>query len=270
MNAIDPTEGLLSVLGISPFIYRDVPMVTKEHTEAVGRLPATIQAQARKLCRDELTGVGISVLDYDKMLRLLFEDYEPNDLEAAARAMQKNAADLDVPLMAKVADVMQFLRGVFPRSSYTTLEGQDQMEPDPYAVCLFTAILDALDNPMTVFAGMSNASVLGVQVAAVRQVYPTLSAAIEEAVTEMPAELRAAKASFNLPWSVEIGINKWLGKPPVDPDLAALLIQVQAASPMNAPPPPPPRPTPGGSQQAKASLSEAERAQFADASGKVG
>lgn len=267
MNAIDPVEGLLAVLGVRPFIYRDVPMVTKEHTARVGRLPATIQAQARALCRGELTGVGISALDYDKTLRVLYEDYAPLDFEAATKALAKNAAELDAPLLAKVGDVIQYLRSIFPRDSYTTLEGQDQLEPNVYDVIAFTAILDALDDPLTVFRGMSDGSVSGTQIKAVHALYPTLSAAIDEAVTEMPAEMRAAKASFNLAWDTEIGINKWLGRPPVDADLVKLLVDAAAQAQAALAPAPTPKKPGENETQVKGALSDADRAQYQAATG---
>lgn len=264
---LDTTECLLSVIGIRPFIYRDFAAVTKEQLEQLGRMPVTIEKLARELCRGDLAGVGISALDYDKTLRELYEDYGPEDFDKAHRALAKNAAEFDLPLLAKVADVIQFLRTLFPRESYTTLEGQDQMEPNAYAVIAFTAVLDAIDDPLTVFKGMSNASVLGSQVAAVRHVYPTLSAAIDEAVTEMPAELRAAKASFNLAWDTEVGINKWLGRPPVDAELTAMFADAAAAMAAELTPPKPQGP--GQDQaQVKGALSEADRASYQAATGK--
>lgn len=254
---LDHIEALMSVVGVSPFVYRDVPMVTVSQLEEAGRIPATIEKLSRGLCKGELTGVGITALDYDKTVKMLYEDYQPEDFAVVSRAMAKNAAEFHMPLLTKVADVIQFLRSIFPRSSTATLEGQEQREPNAYDVYAFTAILDALNDPLTVFRGMSNASILNSQVAAVKQVYPTLSAAITDAVTEMPAELRAAKSSFHLDWNTEIGINKWLGNPPIDPDLAAMLRQCQAMSPMNqpAPPPKPPKAT-----HAQSALSDADRA----------
>jgi hypothetical protein len=267
VKPIDPIEALLSVIGIRPFIYRNVPTVTKEHLDKAGRLPSTIEKQARALCRGELTGVRISALDYKKTLRELYEDYEPKDFELATKAMAKNAADLDTPLLAKVGEVIGFLRDAFPRDSYTTLEGQDQLEPNEYDVIAFTAILDALDNPMTVFNGMANASVLGSQVAAVHQAYPTLSASIEEAVTEMPAEMRAASSKFNLPWDTEVGINKWLGRPPVDPELVSALRAAAAAQQAAQAPAPKPNAPAQNEQQVKGALSDADRAQYQAATG---
>lgn len=265
--SLDPTEALLSIIGLRPFIYRDVPTVTKDHVEQMLRLEATIEKRARELCRGELTGVGISALDYTKTLRVLFEDFTPLDFETATRALAKNAADLDAPLLAKVGDAVQYLRGIFPRDSYTTLEGQDQLEPNVYDVIAFTAVLDALDDPLTVFRGMSNGSVLGTQIKAVRAMYPSLAAAIDAAVTEMPAELRAAKASFNLAWDTEIGINKWLGRPPVDAELTKMLIDAAAAAQAAQAPAPPPKAASQNETQVKGALSDADRAQYQAATG---
>lgn len=266
---IDPTEALLAVVGIRPFIYRDVPTVTKEHVAEMVRLSATIERLARELCKGELSGVGISEPAYTKTLRDLYEEYEPKDIEAISRQLSRNAADLEPAVMTKVGAVIEFLRGIFPRKSYATLEGQEQLEPDEYELCAFTAVLDALDDPLTVFDGMSNASLLLSQVEAVRTLYPTLAAAIDEAVTETPTDMRAAKASFRLEWNVEIGINKWLGNPPIDPELAAMLLEVQAMSPLNAPPPPPAAAKGSADTHAAGALSAADRTTFADASGKV-
>lgn len=266
---IDPTEALLAVVGVRPFIYRDVPTVTKEHVAEMVRLPATIDRLAKELCKGELKGVGISATVHDKTLRDLYEEYEPKDIEKISGQLSRNASDLEQSVMTKVGAVVEFLRGIFPRKSYAALEGQEQLGPDEYELCAFTAVLDALDRPLTVFNGMSNASLLLSQVEAVRTLYPTLAAAIDEAVTETPTDMRAAKASFHLEWNTEIGINKWLGNPPIDPELAAMLAEVQAMSPLNEPPPPPKAPSHNGETHSAGSLSAAERTTFADASGKV-
>lgn len=266
---IDPAEAMLSVIGVRPFIYRAVPTVTKEMVERAMKLPATIDRLSRELCRGDLKGVGISEPAYTKTLRDLYEEYTPKELEEIEGALAKNAAELEPAVMAKVGEIVAFLRGIFPRKSFASLEGQEQLEPDEYELCTFTAVLDAIDAPLTVFNGMSNGSVLSSQVEAVRQFFPTLSAAITEGVSETPVDMRAAKASFHLGWDTEIGINKWLGNPPIDPELAKMLIDVQAASPLNTPPPPAPAPKANPSPQIRGALSEAARTQFADASGKT-
>lgn len=258
---IDPTEAFLAVVGVRPFIYRDVPNITKEHVADIVRLPETVERLAKELCRGDLKGVGISEPAYDKTLRDLYEEFQPEELDAIVGQMAKNAADLEPPVMAKVGEMVAFLRAIFPRKSFPSLEGQEQLKPDEYEMCTFTAVLDALDRPLIVFNGMSNGSVLSSQVEAVRQFYPSLSATIDEAVNETPIAMRAAKASFHLDWDTEIGINKWLGNPPIDPELAAMLLEVQAMSPLNAPPEPPHTSPKGNAQeQVKGTLSAADRA----------
>jgi hypothetical protein len=243
--------------------------VTKEHVAAAVRLPATIDKLAKELCRGELKGVGISAPAGPKTLRDLYEDYDAKELESIDRALSKNVAELEPSIMAKVGEIIAFLRGIFPRHTFATLAGQEQVDSGEYELLSFTAILDALDKPLTLFNGMSDGSILSSQVAAVRQFFPTLSEAFTEAVTETPLDLRAAKASFCLPWDTEIGINKWLGKPPIDPELAKMLMDVQAASPLNVAPPPPTPPKANPEPQVRGALSEADRTQYADASGKV-
>lgn len=257
---IDPTEAFLAVVGLRPFIYREVPTVTKEHVAEMVRLPATIEGLAKELCRGDLKGVGISEPAYDKTLRDLYEEFQPKELDAIVGQMAKNAADLEPAIMAKVAEMVAFLRGIFPRKSFPSLEGQEQLEPDVYEICTFTAVLDALDKPLIVFNGMSDGSLLSSQIEAVRQFFPTLSAAIDEAVNETPIAMRAAKASFHLEWDTEIGINKWLGNPPIDPELAAMLLEVQAMAPLNAPEPPPQASKGKAEEQVKGTLSAADRA----------
>ena len=257
---IEPAEALLAVIGVRPFIYRDVPTVTKDHLDAMGKLPTSVGGFARDLCKGDLKGSAVSALPYEKTLHLLYEEFTPDEMAAIQKAFAKNASDLEPAVLAKVGEIVNFLRGIFPRKSFDTLEGPEQYDPDEYEKCMFAAVLDVLDDPRSVFNGMANASILSSQVSAVHQFFPTLAAAIDDAVRETPLDMRAAKASFRLDWNTEIGINKWLGNPPVDPELASMLMELQQMDPMNQPAPPPPNPKAKPEEQLKGALSDADRA----------
>jgi hypothetical protein len=257
---IEPVETLLAVVGVRPFIYRTVPTITKEHVAEAANFGTSVPKLAKQLCAGGLSGRGISELPYDKTLAVLYDEFTPEDMGDIQKAFAKNASDLEPAVLAKVGEIVNFLRGIFPRKSFDTLAGPEQITPDEYELCTFAAVLDALDDPLSVFDGMSNASLLLSQVAAVRQFYPTIAAAIDDAVNEAPKDARVARASFRLDWNTEIGINKWLGNPPVDPELAAMVMEVQQASSMNQPAPPPPNPKAHPEEQLKGALSDASRA----------
>jgi hypothetical protein len=62
---------------------------------------------------------------------------------------------------------------------------------------------------------MSTGAILQSQVQAMREVYPSMSAAIDTALYDAIARARASKASYQLPPRAERGVRGWFGKGPV-------------------------------------------------------
>ncbi len=62
---------------------------------------------------------------------------------------------------------------------------------------------------------MADGSLLQTQVKAVREVYPTLSTAIDAAILEATIKQKAKSKAFELSPRAEIGVRAWFGKGPI-------------------------------------------------------
>lgn len=256
---IDNTEAVLAVIGVSPLITKAVERFTKEKVEEAVKLPKTIERLARQLARDEVDAVPLFEMNYDRVLRDLYEEWQPAQVEAMARSMEKWAPDVTTGLMARAADVLKYLQGIFPRVSFETFMGSANVVPSDPLLYAFESVLEVLDTPLKVFSLISQGAITKRQVTAIRLVYPTLCEAIDEAITEAVADAKAEKKAYELAPATEVGVRKWFGNPAINPKLAK---QLQAVAPKPKPPGPPvpASTTPKSSALAKESLSSAQRA----------
>lgn len=218
ITAIDPTEALLAVIGVRPIISRQVEKVYRRDLAEANRMPARIEALARAVCRRELVDVPMGDFKYTAALRDLNEKYNEAQVEAMVRTMPE---EIKTPFVLKAGEVFQMLAAEIPKSVTSTITGFRNVLPDDMAVHKFIAKLDALDDPLRVFPWMATGSITKRQIEAVRQVYPTISAAIDEALHEAAGHEKAAKKSWELSPHAEIGVGKWSGHPRIPPGLGA-------------------------------------------------
>ncbi len=255
------TEAVLATIGVSPLISKKVETFKKSQLDESQALPKKIERMTRQLAKDDFIDLPLFEASYSQTLRDLYDEWKPEQVEAMAKAMEKWIPDLTVEFMAKAKNVIDFLRSIFPRASYTTFIGSTNVVPTDVAIYQFESVLDVLNNPLRVFPLMANGSITKRQIAAVRLVYPTVSAAIDEALITVVADYKAEKKTFELPPAAEIGVTKWFGKPAIDPKLAAQL-QAVSPKPKDASSPVPSSKTPKASVLAKESLTSAQRATY--------
>jgi hypothetical protein len=258
-TSIEPVELVLATIGVRPLISKTIEYFRKDQLEAADRIPSTIARMARQLTRGELEDVSLFETSYDATLKDLYDQWNQAQLEAMANALETNAPGIAEVLILKGGEVLDYLRQIFPRSSYQTFLGAANVVPSDVAIYQFESVLEVLENPLKVFPLMGKGAITKRQVAAVRMVYPTLSAAIDEAITNAVLDAKVAKQSYQLPPEAEIGVSRWFGNPAIPPQMSAQLQAVQA-KPKEPGPVVPPAKTPHATTLAKESLTSAQRA----------
>lgn len=214
---IDTVEAVLAVTGVRPLISKDVEKFTKAQLDEASTLPAQIARLARSLAKDEVEDVPLFETSYERTLRDLYDEWQPQQLEQMAGAFTKWMPGVEVPYMAKAKEVLDFLRSIFPRSTYETFLGAANLVPNDMAIYAFESVLEVLDAPLKVFSLIAQGAISKRQVAAMRAVYPTLSAAIDEAIIDGLASAKSERASWDLAPAAELGATKWFGKPAMPP-----------------------------------------------------
>ncbi len=215
MTDIDRSEALLAVMGVRPLVDKDVPYLTKAKALEATKLGQRIADMARDLCRDELEPVKLYTVDYDRTLKDLYEEWQPDQVERLVKAIEDHAEPLVVDFQAKAKSVVEYLKGIFPRSTYETFLGASNVVPNDLQIYAFESVLEVLDEPMRLFAFISQGALTKRQAAAFRLVYPTLSAAIDEALTTAAVNEKTKVASYELPPAAEVGAKPKAPGPPV-------------------------------------------------------
>jgi hypothetical protein len=154
-----------------------------------------------------------------------------------------------------------YLQGIFPRSTYETFLGASNLVPNDLAIYAFESVLEVLDEPMRLFAFIGQGALTKRQATAYRLVYPTLSAAIDEALLEAAANEKTKVVSYEVPPAAEVGIARWQGRPPVSPATSQQLAAT-ASKPKAPGPPVPAATTPKATVQSKEALTSSQRAAF--------
>lgn len=248
---IDPGEVALSVIGVQAVISREVEKITAPQRREMLNLDAQVAKLARAVCRDSLEIPAQFPPSYRKLLEELTRPFNAGQVEAMIAPLPPETKR---PFMMAAQRAFEYLQGRLPKSVYTTFAGDKQQPVSDPQFFQFCSLFQVLDDPLTVFGLIGGAAMLRSQVAAVRSVYPTLSAAIDEAMQDACATELAAKKSYQLPGPAEIGMATWEGRPiETKPFQAAYAPQAKRD----------PQPTQGGSSAlAKESLSGAQAALY--------
>lgn len=265
MKPIDPAEATLAVIGIRPLLTREIERITMEQAHEIADYGKKLYAEAKRIVRGEKSSVPLGSINYRTMLNQLFSD-EFNQEQIIGMVMQfppvLHAVTSDFFVDAGLA--IKYLRQLFPREQKQTQTSVVQaLQPSALAIRRFVNTFDVLDKPMRILAHIATGSLLKSQMQAVRELYPTISPAIDDAFDEAKAYELAQKKSFQLPPLVQIGLTAWKGLPRVTPQLQSRLQNNFAAAKQTQQGQPRPQ-TEGTSQSiiAKESLTNTQKALF--------
>lgn len=243
---IATVELLLIQVGVDAIISREVEKIGKGKLREMAAIPGEIRSLARKLVRGDLEpSLSLSDFEWRAAVRDLSAGWDqdqvvemcqqfPPELQAAASAL----------IIKSVALIKELSEGL-PLTRYQTLAGSKSLVPADTHTLRFACVLEVIRNPLIIFQLAAGGALLKIQAHAVRETYPTLSSAIDAAITGQIMVEKAEKKSFELDERAERGVKTWMGQGPI-PDgalkqsqtnVAALNAKKQAATP------PPKKPT---------------------------
>lgn len=224
-EGIEPSELLLASLGIYPFITGNINKIRKYHLDDAESIPRQIERLARAVVNGERLPMPKTDMDYHGMLDDLTAGVTAQTILKVQEAFPANLGTEASIASIAASRVASELLAYIPRSEHETLSGVTPLAPSDTRIWRFFAVTDVLDDPMTVFALMSNAALLKSQASAVHAIYPTLTTAISAALMANIQRAKANKKSFELSPRAEYGIRVWSGQPPIPKDQ---LVQAQA------------------------------------------
>lgn len=223
MLDIDPVECALAAIGLKPILSREVERVTMAQVAEMVSLPKRIYKEAKCIVQGEKYKVPTESISYKKMLKELTEQYSEAQLVEMLSKFPPQLHAISAKFLVKAQQTREYLLSILPIQTKQTLLGPENLPPSTLAIRRFTTTFDILDNPMKILTHIACGSLLKSQTDAAKLVYPTLSAAITDALKEAAIDEKAEKKSYQLPAKVAIGSSVWLGQPIVSPKLQTTL-----------------------------------------------
>lgn len=213
---INPGELALASIGLSPLLKDDMPKIGLGRLDEIARIPKQIEKLASKVCDGTLTYQPYEhEHSYKKLLDRLSRPLTHDEIVKLIDRFPQEASDIATAFSVEVQLALKDLRDIFPVSVYRTFAGPKNLEPNADLVFKFSNRLDVVNNPLRVFPLIATGALLKSQAQIVRQIYPTLSAAIDEALYAATAKHRADGSTLNpyqLPPRAEMGVATWLGQ----------------------------------------------------------
>ena len=255
LETIDPGEKLLAVTGVRPVISKEVEKIRMPQVHEAAKVPEELAKLATKLVRGELRQPKMEHASYMPMMRDLSEEYKPHQVEAMIGSLPHEwQANIGMPFLSVSQRAFAYLQGSIPHAAYETLSGSTSLRPDDDAFFRFLGKFAVLEDVRSVFARMQCGMLLASQVKCIREVYPTLSDAVDYCITNAIIDAKTELKSYQLPLYAEFGVATWIGAP-IDTQKFQLSYAVQNQKP-------PPANKPNETPLSKQSMSSAQQALY--------
>jgi hypothetical protein len=213
VSAINPAEAVLATIGIDSIISRRVERFTADKLRSASTMQDRIYRLARKLVTGKLdveyTDAGVN---YDRVLRDLTQPWDAEQVRQMVAAFPPEMDDVTSMFLPLASRAVMFIRSQFPVQVRQTLTGPINVQPPDVSVGRFEVILGVINDPLQVFPLMQTGALLRRQVLAVQAIYPSIAQCILEGLASALAAEKARKASFQLDYVIELGIEKFLGR----------------------------------------------------------
>lgn len=230
-------ELALAVVGVTALIEDDLPKMGVGRQEEAMAIPA----KAVKLARAALAEDGEHAYapikrhgSYRAMLDRFTKGLATTDAQKLIDVFPAEASDMAGSFQMVAQGAFEHMKSMFPTTVVSSFTGPSNLTPDDVRVWRFFSQLEVLDDPLRVFNLIESAALLKSQVAAVHEIYPTLSKLFDAAIYEQMGLAKAAKQSYRMPPRTEQGLATWFGRRIVD--------HVPPKPPGAAPPPESPPP----------------------------
>lgn len=206
-------EGLLLEVGIDALISRQVERIGKGRLAKMASIPREIETLSRKLVRGDLEpSVALSDFDWRRDVAELAAGWDAQQVIDMCKQFPPEYQAAASALIIKAQALIKELSTGLPLAKYQTFAGDKSLMPADSHIFKFASVLEVIRNPLIVFQLMAGGSLLKIQANAVRETYPTMSAAIDAGIVNATIAAKAEKKSFELNERAERGVKAWFGK----------------------------------------------------------
>jgi hypothetical protein len=213
---IDVGEKWAVILGVGCVLSRETEKITKAQRTRVDDLEVEILDLANKLCSGKIK------VSWPKhpVMKKVDEQLRAGFTQAQLMAMIAGIPpEAQTSYMAVAKREFDFLGMAFPREKLDGLIKPIDVPKNEFDYYKFYGMYRVIDDPLYVFQLISSGGLLVKQAQAVRVVFPSLSAFIDECVAQAFEELTVKAAvsgkTFSLPHKADIGVRDWKSIPVV-------------------------------------------------------
>jgi hypothetical protein len=211
----------MSIVGITPVIWGTVPRWTLARQSDLEDLQETIDTLSDKLIAGKLANKAMSKRqDYMKMLDRLKElktvGLTPKETREILSKFPHDDLDLASEFLIHSQNSIAFLIDQFPVTEFKGYMGATNTMPTDDKVWRFFMQLNTLDHPLDVMNWICAGTIQRSQSKIVRDIYPTLSVAIDSgiyrAINRKAAKSGKPDTAPRLPYLVTEGLNRWMDR----------------------------------------------------------
>lgn len=214
---VNPGELALATVGVSALIEDELPRMGIGKIQEALSIPRKAVQLARKLCANELKYTPMArPHSYRVLLDRFTKALAAPDIQSWVDMFPPEAASMSGAFVQVAQEAMEHMKNLFPTATVNSFTGPRNMVPDDVRVWRFYSQLELLNDPCRAFELAATGAVLGSQVVALREIYPTMTAMFDSALYEQIGKAKAAKQSYQLPPRAEQGVAVWLGRRYVD------------------------------------------------------
>ena len=212
-NKIDPGEVIIAIVGMRSVVSRSVEKPTQAQLNAIADFPLKIQRLAKKLTAGTLPEKDeLPPSKYDEILTDLTMPFDEAQIEKTLGKFPGDAESM-MAAMTVASNGFALLAGVLPKSVYQSVSSTVNLAISDPQWWTFQETFALLNNPLLSFNDICTGEILPSQVTALREIFPTISKAIDVAINAATSEELAKVKSFELPVHVEFGVANWFRTP---------------------------------------------------------
>lgn len=204
---INDGEAALAVVGMKAVLSRKVEKITAEQRREMKNYGKAVEKYVKALFADEVKCAWPELPTYKFMLDATSETVQQGQIEEMISVLPPQTQTDFVILAGKIYKALQ---ATLPKRISVSLSGTEQLTIDDPTYFAFCNQFRVLNNPMQVLELASSAALLRTQCDVIRASFPTISAAMDEAIQNAVTD---RKKNDPIPHLVELGLSVWLSLP---------------------------------------------------------